>query len=351
MFQRLTTAANGLFENTAEVFKYELSSVPSSMFDCNRLPREACKSNLADAIWACGSDCTHEIDGEGFQYVLDGGSLLQRIPWTHGDSFGSIAQMYVDHVIKKYKDPVIAFDSYPELPAIKEITHLRRTKGIVSPNINFTPTMPFKTKKELFMSNSHNKQAFINMLCEKLNEHDIRYKNAVDDADLLIAKTAVCCVLSSEVIVIVEDTDLLVLLIHHVNQQCKWVIFKSDKMAKNKKMKIWNVQQTKGFLEEDICHLLPFLHSLTGCDSTSRLFGIGKGIALKRLNQEYLKAQGQLFMNTTYITIFRENVSKAGNDSLNENSHWVRYKGINCKPVLLLFANYLCCALFFFQHY
>jgi hypothetical protein len=81
MFQRLTTAANGLFENTAEVFKYELSSVPSSMFDYNRLPREACKSNLADAIWACGSDCTHEIDGEGFQYVLDGGSLLQRIPF------------------------------------------------------------------------------------------------------------------------------------------------------------------------------------------------------------------------------------------------------------------------------
>jgi ribosomal protein L37AE/L43A len=78
MFQRLTTVANGLFENTAEVFKYELSSVPSSMFDCNGLPREASKSNLANAIWACGSDCTHEIDGEGFQYVLDGGSLLQR---------------------------------------------------------------------------------------------------------------------------------------------------------------------------------------------------------------------------------------------------------------------------------
>ena len=77
--------------------------------------------------------------------------------------FGSIAQMYVDHVIKKYKDPVIAFDSYSELPAIKDVTHLRRTKGIVSPNINFTPTMPFKTKKELFMSNSFNKQVFINM--------------------------------------------------------------------------------------------------------------------------------------------------------------------------------------------
>ncbi|VDI52320.1 Hypothetical predicted protein [Mytilus galloprovincialis] len=84
MFQRITTAANGLFENTSEVFQYELSSVPSSLFDCNRLPREACKSNLADAIWACGSDCIHEIDGEGFQYVLDGGSLLQRLPTDYG---------------------------------------------------------------------------------------------------------------------------------------------------------------------------------------------------------------------------------------------------------------------------
>jgi hypothetical protein len=47
------------------------------------------------------------------------------------------------------------------------------------------------------------------------------------------------------------------------------------------------------------------------------------------------------------ITIFRENVSQAGN----ENSHWVRYKAINCKHVLQLFSNYLCCTLFFFQHY
>ena len=76
------------FGNTEEVLKYELSIVPSSMFDGNGLPREACKSNLAGAIWACGSDCTHEIDGERFKYVLDGGSLLQRLPWTHGDSFG-----------------------------------------------------------------------------------------------------------------------------------------------------------------------------------------------------------------------------------------------------------------------
>jgi hypothetical protein len=78
-------------------------------------------------------------------------------------------------------------------------------------------------------------------------------------------------------------------------------------------MKIWNIQQTKDFLGEDICHLLPFLHSLTGCHSTSRHFGIGKGIALKRLNQEYLKAQDQLFMNTTSSKL---DVIKAGEEAL-----------------------------------
>jgi hypothetical protein len=50
------------------------------------------------------------------------------------------------------------------------------------------------------------------------------------------------------------------------------------------------VQQTKGFLGEDICHLLPFLHSLTGCDSTSMLFGIGKVIALKKTESRVLES-------------------------------------------------------------
>ena len=43
-----------------------------------------------------------------------------------------------------------------------------------------------------------------------------------------IVQTALDCALSLVVIVNGEDTDLLVLLIHHVNQQCKRVIFKSE---------------------------------------------------------------------------------------------------------------------------
>ncbi len=72
--------------------------------------------------------------------------------------------------------------------------------------------------------------------------------------------------------------------------------------------------------------MLPFLHSLTGCDSTSRLFGIGKGIALKRLNQEYLKAHGQLFMNTTSSKL---DVIKAEEEALTRVYGGLPLKGLD----------------------
>jgi hypothetical protein len=68
----------------------------------------------------------------------------------------------------------------------------------------------------LIQTNHHvsNEFAEVKSHHQEHTEIDTRYKDAVDDADLLIAQTAVDCALSSEVIVIGEDTDLFVLLIH-----------------------------------------------------------------------------------------------------------------------------------------
>ncbi|CAG2241427.1 unnamed protein product [Mytilus edulis] len=144
------------------------------------------------------------------------------------------------------------------------------------------------------MSNSHNKQALINKLCDKLKDNDVRCKNATDDADLLIALTAVDCALFSEVVVIGEDTDILVLhvLIHHVNQQCKGLFLNLIKCLSTKNE---NMENTS--LREDVCNLLPFLHSITGCDSTSTFLSRERTCIKKKNNQEYLKMQGQVIIN------------------------------------------------------
>ena len=76
-------------------------------------------------------------------------------------------------------------------PGTKDTRHLRRTKGLVGPKVNFVGSMPLKIKKEHFLSNCENKQRFIDMLSSKLQGHGIKTLHVESDADLLIVQTAV----------------------------------------------------------------------------------------------------------------------------------------------------------------
>ena len=48
------------------------------------------------------------------QFVLDGGSLLQRIQWTRGATYREICTVYTDYVAKKYGEAIVIFDGYGE---------------------------------------------------------------------------------------------------------------------------------------------------------------------------------------------------------------------------------------------
>ncbi|KAH3712649.1 hypothetical protein DPMN_072402 [Dreissena polymorpha] len=56
LFQRLTAAADRLYDSQEEIFKYELCSFPSSLFESSGLLKQADKPSLANAILALG-DC------------------------------------------------------------------------------------------------------------------------------------------------------------------------------------------------------------------------------------------------------------------------------------------------------
>jgi hypothetical protein len=90
LFQRLITVADRNMPNMPDIFKYELCQVPSSMFDKSGLLREANKPNLSEAIWNMG-DCQANTFPQSPTYVLDGGSLLQRVPWKKTVHFSRYA--------------------------------------------------------------------------------------------------------------------------------------------------------------------------------------------------------------------------------------------------------------------
>ena len=58
----------------------------------------------------------------------------------------------------------------------------------------------------------------------------------------------------------------------------------TDQREEERKVKSVGHPFAAAALGSKVRRLLPFAHALAGCDTTSRLFGIGKGVDLRRLN-------------------------------------------------------------------
>ena len=61
--------------------------------------------------------------------------------------------------------------------------------------------------------------------------------------------------------------------------------YTTDQREEERKVKsVGHPFAAAGIKCSEVCRLLPFAHALAGCNTTSRLFGIGKGVDLRRLN-------------------------------------------------------------------
>ena len=293
LFQRLTIAAKAS-DNLEDVFKYELCSYPPALFDSSLLLREPQTPQLANAIWALLTQEIPGISGE-VQYVLDGGALVQRIPWTRGATYKEICTVYTEYVAKKYGKAIVVFDGYGGT-STKYMTHQRRTKGQTGVTVTFTEEMQLTMKKAHFLANTTNKQQFINMLGDKLQLKGCMVHHAPGDADLLIVEKAVESATMKDTVLVGDDTDLLVLLCYHASLNSRSIFFRPEPKKSTKNPRVWNIKSVKEHLGPDICTHILFLHALLGCDTTSRLYGIGKGSSLKKFKSSgHFREQAKVF--------------------------------------------------------
>lgn len=309
LFQRLIiigTQTNDL-ENA---LAYELCSFPPSLFAGKDMLLEANKSQLADAIRSAVP--FNPPPAESFIYILDGGSLVHRIPWAIGDTYGKILEDYCNYVTKHYKKAVIVFDGYDDGPSTKDATHKRRV-GNEGRKVVFNAAMKLQLKKKEFLSNKENKQRIIGLLGEKLSESGCDVLHAPGDADVLIVETAVGLARTRDVVLVGEDTDLLVLLLHHA-QTIKHDIFFRPEPKKGTPVKCFSIKAARSALGKVVCSNILFVHSFLGCDTTSRIFGIGKGSSLKHLNENQVFCeQGRIFQNPKSS---KESVVRAGEKAM-----------------------------------
>ena len=101
IFQRIIMVAGRMTENIGRHFRCELCGSPSSLFDTSGLFQEANKPILADSIWTAGRGAevpTQDEEDDVICHVLDGGSIIQRLPWKRDDTSKCICNSYVDYV-------------------------------------------------------------------------------------------------------------------------------------------------------------------------------------------------------------------------------------------------------------
>ena len=87
------------------------------------------------------------------------------------------------------------------------------------------------------------------------------------------------------------------LLIYHITPN-KQVFFKSSSTARTSRgCRVWDSQKTKKAIGPSCSRILPVIHAITGCDTTSQMYGIGKGAALKKfIGDEELVILAEMFM-------------------------------------------------------
>ena len=161
-----------------------------------------------------------------------------------------------------------------------------------------------------FFANTGNKVKLITLLSQKLRERGVSVRQAKADADVLIVSTAIDLTNVDEhpqVVIVGEDTDLVVLLVALVPDMCDILLLKPcsgkdvDRVYSSR-----NLQVALGPLREHIA----FAHAISGCDTTSAPFGRGKRKAIQLLEKNSKLREQMSVFNDRFAE--PEAIAKAG---------------------------------------
>ena len=99
---------------------------------------------------------------------------------------------------------------------------------------------------------------------------------AVGDADTDIIRAALDSLSSGKITTVVaDDTDILVLLVYHVKPTMSDTYMLKTATGKKKESKLVSIKNIQTEIGSTAVRQLLLIHALSGCDTTSALFGIG----------------------------------------------------------------------------
>ena len=308
IFARVMCLLNAGQLKLEDVFSYELSPVPVSLFKENGEMRiNGNKSDLKNALKV---DISDKIQPHTDVIIIDGCAMLYAVYWPTDGTVADLILSIKGYINQYAGAPTIylIFDRYYEFSP-KSGTRQSRA-GKFAQNHELFLTAPLPTQKNVLGSYS-TKQNLILLIVDQLTNHyahqnstnffitgpsattqnhqgqsverfDLR--NTHEEADCIIIhqlKTAIDegaqCVK-----IICDDTDVFVLLMHYYHL-FKWncdVLMEGTSGER----RVISIREAVGQHSADIESLLA-LHALSGCDTVPQMSGIGKKKALNALRK------------------------------------------------------------------
>ena len=307
------------------VLQYPIGEVPISMFHEDGMMRDTAKSKLGAILENHGDKITElpKGDPKSTVYIRDGMAVLQSMKPSTTDTFDKHASSYMSTMLKGFEKAhtvIDVFDRYDNEKSVKFQERAQRAAAAGSYktySVSGGRTMP---NYKDFMAVSKNKESLVKHITNYIIQHGpkrvVKHKewslfvagggdneeetfcitcigvNKVEelfstqeeadtrmllhivhaDASFGLAKT------KGTVILKATDTDVLVLAVYYFpqlkNTTHLWLETGTVTATTNQKRFV-PVHEICSSISH-LCALLPALHALTGCDSTSAFFNIGK---------------------------------------------------------------------------
>ena len=203
--------------------------------------------------------------------------------------YGQVMQQYVNYMCNHYQEQCeIVFDGYGNGHSIKDQEHDRRAAGQdLCPDVAVEENMPAYKNRNAFFTNNMSEKLFIEIISQQLQKCHYIVHQAQNDADTLVVKTALTIASRDiPVTVVPDDTDILAMLVHHITPTMADIYLLSDMPARGTaQVHVTPVHSVRYAIGDKAVQQLLVVHALSGCDTTSALFGRGKAIIYKKILQ------------------------------------------------------------------
>jgi hypothetical protein len=334
LFRRLLAVSNNRDVDMRKVLSYELAAVPPSMFHDDGSMRKTNKSDLAKKLEANADEMLvlpqPDISTSSQSaYLIDGMAMCQALNENHFKTFNDLGKVVLKRAVRLMKnsdmDPSIdvvtlVFDRYDREHSIKSTERQRR--GMLSSGLNVYQIQGNRDVPNYrnFLKSSANKAslaAFISRyICDGHDllpaEKSVVLAGGFEDGEVVkvvnkfgVSSVDELCSTQEEadtrlvlhaialsrdhqrIIIRCDDTDVLVLLLYYssmgslANEVYMHAGHSGKFVTKERFIPVHQISTKLG----SVCKSLPAAHALSGCDTTSSLYKLGKKTAYSALTK------------------------------------------------------------------